>query len=432
MPKLVVVGMGYVGIPVACAFASKGLDVVGIDIVKEKVEKLNHGELPLSGEEPGLPDLLKKVVEDGKLKASLDFSECQSAQSIIICVETPLHPMTKKPDTRAIESAISAVGKNLERGTLVSIESTIAPLTTNNVIIPILEKESRLKAGKDFHLVHCPERLMAGRLLYNLEKYDRVIGGIDRESTEMARKLYGVICKGALHFTDCLTAEVVKTTENTYRDVQIAFANEIALICHELGINAYEVRKLVNTCPFRDMHAPGPGVGGHCIPKDPLLLLSSIEKYDSKIIKSARVLNDSMPLHVLDLIEDALSEVRLELENSVVALLGLAYLENTGDTRNSPSIVVWKELERRGAKARFHDPYASFEGIGVSRSLDDVLKGADCAVLLTPHKEYGKLDFGAMGKLMKNRTFIDCSNQYGKDEVSKSGFVYRALGKPRH
>lgn len=429
MPKLVVVGMGYVGIPVACAFASKDYDVVGLDIVKDKVDKINKGTYPISGEEPGLADLLGRVVADGKLRASLDYSECKDAQFIIICVETPLDKETKKPDTRAIESSVTAIGKNLKTGTLISIESTIAPLTSRDVIIPVLERESGLEAGKDFHVVHCPERLMAGRLLHNLENYDRVIGGIDRESTEKAKELYSAICKGTLHLTDCLTAEVVKTTENTYRDVQIAFANEIALICTELGIDAFEVRKLVNTCPFRDMHIPGPGVGGHCIPKDPILLLSNLNEHDSKIIKNARELNDSMPLFVVDLVEEAFTEAGLGIRDSVVTILGLSFLENSGDTRNSPSIVVGDELVRRGAKVRFHDPYADYPDIEVFRSLDDAVKDADCAVLLTAHKEYGKMDFEKLGALMKNRIFVDTRNQYEKEDILKNGFVFRGLGK---
>jgi len=430
MPKLIVVGLGYVGIPVASVFANENYDVVGIDIVKDKVEKINKGIYPISGEEPGLEELLKKVVQNGKLRASADYSECKDADFIIICVETPLDRKTKKPDTGAIESATASVGKNLNHGALVSIESTIAPFTIQNVIKPILEKESGLKAGKDFYLAHCPERLMAGRLLLNLESYDRVIGGTDRKSAERAKKLYSSVCKGKLHITDCLTAELVKTAENTYRDVQIAFANEIGLICEEFGIDAFEARRLVNTCPFRDMHFPGPGVGGHCIPKDPILLISMLKKYDSKIIKNARLLNDYMPLHVAKLAEDALGEARLKIGDSTIAILGLSYLQNTGDVRNSPSIVVYEALKNKGAKLRVHDPYASYEGIKVLGSLDEALKGADCALIVTAHDEYKEMDFDNLGRLMRTKILVDCKDIYDKDEVLKKGFVYRGLGKP--
>jgi UDP-N-acetyl-D-mannosaminuronic acid dehydrogenase len=221
----------------------------------------------------------------------------------------------------------------------------------------------------------------------------------------------------------------VKTTENTYRDVQIAFANEIALICAELGIDAFEARELVNTCPFRDMHVPGPGVGGHCIPKDPVLLLSSLKEHDSKIIKNARELNDSMPLFLVDLVEEAFSEAGLGIRDSVVTILGLSFLENSGDIRNSPSITVGNELVRRGAKVRFHDPYADYPDIDVLRSLDDAFRGADCAVLLTAHKEYRKMDFENLGKVMRNRIFVDSRNLYEKEEILKNGFMFRGLGK---
>jgi UDP-N-acetyl-D-mannosaminuronic acid dehydrogenase len=430
MSKLAVVGMGYVGIPVACAFADKGYDVVGIDIIKDKVDKINLGIYPISGDEPGREDVLKSVVNDGKFKATMDFSECKDANYIIVSVETPLDSQTKKPDFKALKSAITYVGKNLSKGTLVSVESTIAPLTIENIVKPALEKESGLRAGKDFYLVHCPERVMAGRLLYNLENYDRVIGGIDGKSAEKAEEFYGTICKGNLHLTDALTAEVVKTTENTYRDVQIAFANEIGLMCHELGIDAFEVRDLVNTCPFRDMHTFGPGVGGHCIPKDPQLLLSSIKKYDSKIVKNARLVNDSMPLHVVDLIENALASAKKELKDSTITVLGLSFLENSGDTRNSPSITLIDELGKRGASVKVHDPYASDDDIEVVRSLEDALKGSDCAVLMVAHDEYKNFNVAWIGGLMQSKVFVDCRSQYDQSVFSKNGFVFRGLGKP--
>ncbi|MCK5548862.1 MAG: nucleotide sugar dehydrogenase, partial [Thermoplasmata archaeon] len=391
MTKLVVVGLGYVGIPVACAFADKGFNVVGIDIVKDKVNSINKGVYPIGGKEPGMRALLKKVVRARRFRASMDFSDCGDADFIIISVETPLNPKTRKMDLKVLRSAVTSVGKNLSKGTLISVESTIAPFTTRDVIIPILERGSGLKAGRDFHLVHCPERVMTGRLLLNLRTYDRVIGGIDKRSSDKAKKFYRTVCKGALHTTDALTAELVKTTENAYRDVQIAFANEIALICEEYGIDAFEARKLVNTTPFRDMHIPGPGVGGHCLPKDPILLISKLKDYRSRIISNARALNDYMPLHVVKLVEDALRESKLKVANSTIILLGLSFLENSGDVRNSPAITIHRELRKRSAKVKVHDPHASYRGIKVVKSLEQAIKGADCVVIVTAHDEYTKL-----------------------------------------
>jgi UDP-N-acetyl-D-mannosaminuronic acid dehydrogenase len=286
--KIVVVGMGYVGIPVAAEFANAGFDVVGIEILKWKVDWINEGKCPIQGNEPGLPELLKKVVKKGKLTATQDFSECKDADAILICTETPFDLKREEPNYSALKSATKSVSENLGKKSLIVVESTIAPKTMENVVKPILGKNGK-KAGKDFYLANCPERVMPGRLLYNIENFDRVVGGIDKKSQELAVELYSHIVKGKLYPTDCLTAEIVKTTENAYRDVQIGFANEIALICEKLGVDVFRVRELVNKCPYRNMHLPGAGVGGHCLPKDSHLLAYSVkDKVESKMLRTAR------------------------------------------------------------------------------------------------------------------------------------------------
>jgi UDP-N-acetyl-D-mannosaminuronic acid dehydrogenase len=261
--KIGVVGLGYVGIPLCALLADKGFDVVGIDVVKERAVAVNAGRLPLKGEEPGLAELLAKAVGKGKLRATTSFAACKDRTAIFVCVDTPIDA-DKRPEYSKLESAIRGIGKNMPKGAMVVIESTIAPGTMTGLVARTLEKESGLALGKGFKLVHCPERVMPGRLLFNLRSYDRVIGGYDKQSIQRASAIYSTIMKGKLHPTDLTTAEIVKTAENAYRDVQIAFANEVALISEKLGADAFEVRTLVNTCPFRDMHVPGAGVGGHC------------------------------------------------------------------------------------------------------------------------------------------------------------------------
>ena len=257
------------------------------------------------------------------------------------------------------------MGNYIRRGALVVVESTVAPGTTDNVVKPLLEKASGMKAGKDFFLAFCYERVMVGRLIRNIVDLPRVVGGINQESTERAMELYGHIVKAKLCPTDILTAEVAKVVENTYRDVNIAFANEVGLICESLGVDAYKVRELVNTLPndpanpasnpIRNMHYPGAGVGGHCLPKDPWLLKYGLDKYGKfkffpKVIVSSRELNDSMPKHVVDLVENALAEHGKKLKGAKVAILGVAFIENSDDTRNTPSATLYCRVEETRSK----------------------------------------------------------------------------------
>jgi len=429
--KIVVVGMGYVGIPVAVEFANKGFDVIGINRSKPKVDMINSGECPIKGKEPELKELLQRAVSDGKLKATQDFSVCKDAYAILIAVQTPFDIQKMEPQYSSLESALKDVGKNLSKGTLVVVESTIAPTTIEKIAKPILEKESKMIAGRDFYLANCPERVMPGHLLKNIREYDRVVGGINKESSLRALELYGHIVQGELYSTDSLTAEIVKTAENAYRDVQIAFANEIALICEKLGVNAYEVRELVNKCPFRDMHIPGAGVGGHCLPKDSWLLAYGVKnKFSSKIIAQAREVNDFMPIHMVELTEGALREGGIKFEEAVISVLGAAYLEDTDDTRNSPALPIIKELNGKGAKIKVHDPFVKeFEGIDISQDLEGTLNGSNCLVLVTAHSEYRSLDIEYLKGLMKSFIIVDGRNLFDKDICIKNSFIYKGIGK---
>lgn len=428
--KIVIVGMGYVGIPVAVEFANAGFDVVGVEILKWKVDWINDCRCPIQGNEPDLAKLLKKVVKNGKLRVAQDFSECRDADAILICTETPFDLKKKEPNYSALKSAVNSVAENLEKKSLIVIESTIAPKTMENVVKPILEKNGK-KAGKDFYLANCPERVMPGKLLHNIENLDRVVGGIDKKSQELAVKLYSHIMKGKLYPTDCLTAEVVKTTENAYRDVQIGFANEVALICEKLGVDTFKVRELVNKCPYRDMHLPGAGVGGHCLPKDSLLLAYSVKnKVDPGMLRTGREINESMPLHMVELIKECFKEIKKDLKKSKISVFGLAYLANSDDTRNTPAIPIIEKLKENEANVVIHDPYVKkFEDVNITDSIDESLKGSDCLVLVTAHDEYKKINLKKIKKLMRTLIIVDGRNLFSKEECKKEGFVYRGIGK---
>jgi UDP-N-acetyl-D-mannosaminuronic acid dehydrogenase len=248
-----VVGIGYVGIAVATKFAEMGNQVIGFDIVEEKINLVNKGKMPIKGEEPRLPELIEKVHKSGNLTATNDFGLLHKCQIIIIAVETPFDVVRKRPLYFSLRKACEDVGKYLKKGNLVIIESTLAPRTTDTIIKPILEKVSKLKVGEDFNLCHAPERVMPGKLLYNLENLDRIIGGVTKECAERARILYKEIVKGEIDVSTPIMAEMVKTVENAYRDVQIAFANEIALLSEPLGIDVFALREFVNKSPGRNI-----------------------------------------------------------------------------------------------------------------------------------------------------------------------------------
>lgn len=431
MERLAVVGLGYVGIPLACKFADAGFDVLGIDIALGKVKKIRRAELPLTGNEPGLRELLQKVVRTGKLKVTTQISKCKDSDAIFICVETPLQLKQKVPNYTALRAALEDVGKYMRYGVMIIVESTLAPRTSNEIIIPLLEKISRKKVGKDFYFAHCPERVMSGKLLENIENCNRVIGAYDKKSAKIALNLYKKIVKGNLDVTDCTTAEIVKTVENTYRDIQIAFANEVGLICESLGVNAYKVRELVNKCPYRDLHIPGAGVGGHCIPKDPwLLYYGSKNKKNLKIIPSARAINDFMPYHLVNLVKNAFSERGLATKNSTVAVMGLSYLENAGDIRNSPAIPVINELHKLGMKIRIHDPYIkNYGNYKVFENINKVVENADCVIFVTAHREYKKLNLEWLKNKIRTPIIIDGRNVFEKEVCEKKGYIYRGIGK---
>lgn len=430
MPRgdVAVVGLGYVGIPLSVLLADSGYEVTGIDVVAERALKINEGVLPLRGDEPDLEELLAEVVRRGRLGACTDFSACADRDAVFVCVDTPIDDH-RRPNNSRLAAAVTGVGENMRKGTLVVVESTLAPGTMVKVVAPALERASGMALGKDFKLAHCPERVMPGRLLYNLRNYDRVVGGYDKQSAARAAEIYSRITKGKLHQTDLTTAEVVKTAENTYRDVQIAFANEVALICEQLGVDAFEVRRLVNTCPFRDMHVPGAGVGGHCLPKDPWLLVHGGKGAKPRLIPAARSVNDSMPGHVVELALGLLHEAKVDVKKATVAVMGASFLQDSGDIRNSPSLPVIHAF-KRAAELRVHDPYVTnLDFADTTKDVKEALRGADIAVFMVAHKQYSRLTPATVKKLMRTPAVVDGRDIFSADKMRRAGIFYAGVGK---
>jgi UDP-N-acetyl-D-mannosaminuronic acid dehydrogenase len=336
------------------------------------------------------------------------------------------------------------LGPVLQAGSLVVVESTIAPGTIHNVVKPLLEESSGRKLYKRFYLGNCPERVMPGKLLVNLRTMSRVVGGMTPETAETMVLLYRHIVQADLDPTDSVTAELVKTAENAYRDVQIAFANEVALICQAVGGDVWKVRQLVNKSPFRQMHLPGAGVGGHCIPKDPWLLAYSVrhmprqmpqalisataaadgQEVPLRLIPAARAVNDSMPHNIANLLQDALHSAGRELADTRILVLGYAYLEDSDDTRNSPSEALVERLKKMKAEVVIHDPYVpQYQG-----ELEQLARNADAAVLMVAHSQYKKLDLNGLKNLLRTPVFIDGRGLFSAAQLKQAGWTYRIIG----
>jgi UDP-N-acetyl-D-mannosaminuronic acid dehydrogenase len=452
MRKIAVIGMGYVGIPAAVLLADAGYEVTGIQRRSKrsgwKIDWLNNGRCPIGGNEPELPEILERVVKNNMFSVTDDYSVLNKIDIILIDVQTPTDS-DHIPQYESLKEVCHQAGRYLKPGNIVIIESTVAPGTTEFMVKPILEKESGLKAGlpHGFGLCFSYERVMVGRLIHNIREYPKIVGGIDSESAAIAMQIYQSIVKGGVHSTDLMTAEVSKTVENAYRDVQIAFANEVALLCESLGIDIYKVREFVNGLPndpmtphanpTRNMHFPGAGVGGHCLPKDTWLLMYGYNKngdhkiqYPSSILADARYLNDWMPIHTVDILESALKEVGKALKGSDICILGYAFLENSDDPRNTPTIPLIRELEARGAAYRIHDPFVQEdEGLQIEKNIDSALKDCDALILMTKHDVYKSISPEKLKNLLRTRVIIDGRNAFSPEAFIEEGFIFRGIGK---
>jgi UDP-N-acetyl-D-mannosaminuronic acid dehydrogenase len=423
--RLVVIGLGYVGIPVSARFAQVGFRVTGLDVNADKVATINAGGCPIEGKEPGLAELVDHVVAAGRLRATTDYAVCREADVILVAVQTPVDSV-HQPRYLALRTALSALEPNLRIGAMVVIESTVAPGTMDRLVRPMLEARGSRRSGQNFYLVHCPERLMPGLLLRNLSRMSRVVGGDTPEAATLAQALYRHIVEAELDLTDCVTAELVKTAENAYRDVQIAFANELALICESVGADVWQVRELVNKSPGRHVLLPGAGVGGHCLPKDPwLLAYGANDMVMAELIPAARQVNDYMPLHMAELTVDALKEVGREIKDARVAVLGYAYLENSDDTRNSPSKVLVARLQELGAEVVIHDPWVC----EYRTDLEECVQGCDAVVLMVAHDDYRQLDWANLKTRLRHPVLVDGRRVMTDEQRRVAGFVFRGVGR---
>lgn len=431
--KVVVIGLGYVGLPVACLLAKAGFSVVGINRGKEKVVQVNNGISPIKGDEPRLENLLKRVLKAKKLTATTDYLACEDADVVLIAVETPIDSNDKTPHYEALKSALKSLGKHLKKGALVIIESTIAPGTMEKIVKPTLEKVSGKETGKDFYLAYCPERVTPGRLLLQLENWPRVVGGMDEKTAQLAEFFYRQFLKGEVDATTSTTAEIVKTEENAFRDTMIAQANALALLCEHFGVDVYEVVELIKKDPGHTAYLyPGAGVGGHCLPKDGYLKISMVGqsskntrvKHSVALVKLAREINDFMPSHTLSLLEEGLKQSKTNKGKPKIAVLGYSYLANSDDTRNSPTESFLHKAKTKNFDIVVNDPFVE----GFKSEIEFTLKDADALVLMVAHNQYKKLDLKKLKRLMNTPLIIDGRNVFDRKKAQDLGFVYKGIG----
>ncbi|MBI4283378.1 MAG: nucleotide sugar dehydrogenase [Chloroflexi bacterium] len=413
--EICVVGLGYIGLPTAATLASRGFNVIGVDINQRLVEQINRGETSM--EESGLDALVKDVVKSGWLKA---FSTPQEADAFIIAVPTPI-TLKKRPDLRYVKAAARSVATCLRRGNLVVLESTVPPGTTTGALRKILET-SGLTAGCDFHLAHCPERVLPGDIMREIRENDRIVGGIDEASTQVALSLYKTFVKGNVFATSATVAETTKLAENIYRDVNIALANELSNVCSQLGVDVWEVIKLANKHPRVHLHQPGPGVGGHCIGVVPWFLVSAAHS-PTPLIRLTRKINGAQPEVVANKVLDMVDAAK----SPKIAVLGVAYKANVRDTRETPALPIIQLLEKAGAKVSVTDQLVQEFTYPIC-SLEEALAGADAFVLVTDHRQYRQMDPQWAGKLMRTKNALDTRNCLKAIEWQKTGFRLERLG----
>ncbi|WP_430145109.1 nucleotide sugar dehydrogenase [Paenibacillus rhizolycopersici] len=417
--KLCVIGLGYIGLPTAVMFAKHGVTVHGVDINPNIVAKLAGGQIHI--EEPGLQEMLDEVIESQHLSFG---ASPEQADAFIISVPTPINS-DKTANVDYVIDATHSIVPYLKKGDLVILESTVPPRTIEDVVLPIL-KETGLNINRDLFVSHSPERVLPGRLLEELVENDRIVGGINQESSERTAELYRRFVKGNIHLTDATTAEMVKLMENTYRDVNIAFANEMAKIAEYVGFNVWEAIELANCHPRVNIHKPGPGVGGHCIAVDPWFIYESAPSL-ANLVHISRTTNDGMPEFVVNKMKELLTSS--EHSNKTIAVLGLAFKGNIDDMRESPAVEVIKLL-RGQYTLQIFDPHVKDEIEGRKETLAEAAKNADAILILTDHNEFRTINPVEIKSLVRGNIVFDTRNVVDHALWSRAGFEHYVLGQP--
>ena len=415
MEKICVMGMGYIGLPTACMLANNGYNVLGVDVDNDIISKLSNGHLHI--DEPDLEENFLKALKEHKLRIS---GEVEKSDIYIIAVPTPKNK-ENKADLSYVISASEMIKDYISKGNMVILESTSPPGTTRKIVGEIISKGSGLEAGKDFYLSFCPERVLPGKIIYELVNNKRVIGGINEKSSELAKKVYGSFVKGDIYLTTLETSEFVKLAENTFRDVNIALANEFSEICQYYDINIWDMIKFANMHPRVNILNPGPGVGGHCIAIDPWFIIENIDKKDTLIEKSRKI-NNLRPFIISEKIFDIIKDI----PDPKVTIFGITYKENVGDIRESPALEIIKELNKKNINVSAYDPLAA-NYKGKSSSLEEALKDSDILLLFVGHDQFKNISLEKIAALMRTKNVFDTRNFYDCKLIKQAGFNYHRI-----
>lgn len=410
--EITVIGLGYIGLPTSLILANKGFDVVGVDINEKIINSLNDGELTI--EENGLDAYFDESIKKNKFKASLSP---KSADVFILAVPTPnKEDSYKSCDLTYVKAALNSVIPYLEKGNFVIVESTIAPKTMTTVVAPMIEAAG-FKIGEDIFLAHCPERVLPGNMIYELTNNARIVGGMTEACTKKIMEFYELFVTGELIPTSSDVAELSKLMENTYRDVNIALANELVKVGTELNIDALQVIALANKHPRVNIHSPGPGVGGHCLAVDPYFV-AAVSPTNTPLIQTAREINESMPLYICNEVE----KLMMDAPNKKITILGITYKGNIDDTRLSPAIKIVEGLRVRGFDVAIHDQHVS--NLKANLSLSDATRGSSLLLVLTDHSEYK--DIRSQTENMSRQLILDTKSVVEKHSDQA---IYLSLGE---
>jgi nucleotide sugar dehydrogenase len=430
-----VVGIGRIGLPTALSFANSGLSTIGLDINSKLVESVNSGIYPLK-DEPDYDVIFDKVINEKKFFATTNIEESVSkADVVLLSLPTPMDK-NNVPDYSALRSVGSQLSEYLQEGSLVIVESTIEPGFVENELISIIENsKNRLTVEKNFGIGVCPETANPGEIMIDFTKLPRLVAGINEKISQLIYEIYHYVFPVELiRMPNCKTANAVKLTTNVFRDVNIAFVNELSILFEKLGIDTMTVLNAAQSKYNFQVHYPGAGVGGPCLPVNSYQLINSAKKLSSslKIVESGRKINESMPQHVIDLTIDALKEKHLNLHESTILLLGISYKPNVKDIQLSPAHDIVEKLKNLNVKIKIFDPYYKSEKIYdilCENNYEDILSSVDAIILVTAHNEFKKLDINFLSSKMKNPIVIDTRGVLNLDEVKKSNLVFRGLGR---
>ncbi|RDJ32725.1 MAG: nucleotide sugar dehydrogenase [Crenarchaeota archaeon] len=431
-----VIGIGRIGLPTALSFAKSGLMTVGVDINSELIDKINSGIYPLK-DEPEYDVIFENVTKNKKFQATNDIERAVPASDVILLsLPTPMDE-TNVPDYSALRIVGKQLNKLLADGTLVIVESTIEPGFIENELIKIIEgDDNRLKVGVNFSIGVCPETANPGEIAIDFSKLPRLVGAINEKTQRIIIELYKhVFPVDLIPMPNCKTANAVKLTTNVFRDINIAFINELALLFEKLGIDTMTVLEAAKTKYNFQVHYPGAGVGGPCLPVNSYQLLNSSTAAglnELSIVKAGRKINEKMPFHVVDLITQAFSDANIGLKESSILILGVSYKPNVKDLQLSPAKIVIDELKKKGAKIKIYDPYFSNStvyDIMVENNFAEILSDIDCLVLLTAHNEFLNIDPGFLKSRMKNPLLIDSRGVFEPKEVEKVGLIFKGVGR---